>query len=118
MAERGEDIATRVGCMNCHSIDGRMHIGPTWAGMFGSARPLTRGTSVTADETYLTRSIMDPQADIVAGFDPVMPSYQGLIGGGEISAIVEFIKTLRDRSPPALIPEWTGTPPPTIGRTP
>jgi cytochrome c oxidase subunit 2 len=118
MAERGEEIATRVGCMSCHSVDGRKHIGPTWAGMFGSKRQLTRGDSVLADETYITRSIMDPQADVVAGFDPVMPSYQGLIGGGEVSAVVAFIKSLRDSNPPQLIPEWNDQIPATVGRTP
>jgi cytochrome c oxidase subunit 2 len=50
---------------------------------------------VVADESYLTRSMMDPGADIVAGYQNVMPTFQGRIPPPEVASIVEFIKTLR-----------------------
>jgi len=48
------------------------------------------GTTVTVDENYLRSSIVDPQAQIVAGFDPVMPTYQGRLKDKEITAIIEL----------------------------
>jgi cytochrome c oxidase subunit 2 len=49
---------------------------------------------VTATEAYLTQSMMEPQADVVAGFDPVMPTYLGELTSAEVAGIVEFIKSL------------------------
>lgn len=95
LAAQGMRVAAEKGCLGCHSIDGRPHIGPTWRGLFGSRVALQDGTEVAADEAYITRSMMDPEAQIVAGFQPVMPSFLGQIGAAETAAIVEFIKSLQ-----------------------
>ena len=96
MAQRGREVATREGCMNCHTLDGRPHIGPSWYHLYNTMVPLSNGKQVYADEAYLTKSMMDPMADIVAGYQPVMPTYQGILQAPDAAAIVEFIKTLRD----------------------
>jgi cytochrome c oxidase subunit II len=96
LAEMGEQIAVDQGCLRCHTTDGTPHIGPTFAGVFMSEVLLDDGRRVVADETYLTESMMDPRAKIRAGFEPVMPSYRGLLTAAETGALVEFIRSLRD----------------------
>ncbi len=106
MSDDGRAAASRYGCFSCHTIDGQKHIGPTWQGLYESLVPLTGGHVVRADEDYLTRSMMDPLADVVAGYAPVMPVYQGVLPEPEVAAIVEFIKSLRFdvTSPEVLLP--------------
>lgn len=94
MAEAGKTAAADYGCFSCHTIDGQPHIGPTWRGLFGKRVQLEDGKTVVADEQYLTRSMMDPQGQIVAGYRPVMPTYLGQLPQPEAAAIVEFIKSL------------------------
>jgi cytochrome c oxidase subunit 2 len=97
LAERGGRLAVRYGCTACHTIDGQPHIGPSWAGTFGSVRTFADGETTVADESYLTESMMDPEERRVAGFEAVMPTYRGLIQGPEVAALVAYIKSLRDR---------------------
>ncbi len=70
--------AEGFGCVACHSSDGTPGVGPTWQGLYLRQEPMTDGSTPTADETYLTNSIYDPNAHIVAGFNPnIMPqNYQ------------------------------------------
>ncbi len=96
LAAIGERVAARAGCMRCHTADGTPHIGPTWAGLFETTIPLANGTRVVADSAYLTRSMMDPMADVHRGFLPVMPSYQGKLSAADVGAILEYIRSLRD----------------------
>lgn len=100
MAERGERLANKYGCFRCHTTDGTPHIGPTWAGDFGTRVLLKSGKKVEVDAAYITRSIMDPMVQVRAGFKPVMPTYQGLISSGEVGAIVEYIRSLQKPPPP------------------
>jgi cytochrome c oxidase subunit II len=71
--ERGELWATEFACAGCHTTDGATGAGPTWQGLFGREEQMTDGSTITVDEAYLTESILDPNAHIVAGFNPVMP---------------------------------------------
>lgn len=98
LAAVGRSVAADAGCLRCHTVDGTPHIGPTWAGLYGATIPLQGGARVVADPQYLTKSMMDPAADIHLGFPNVMPSYQGLLTAPQIGAIVEFIHSLRDVS--------------------
>jgi cytochrome c oxidase subunit 2 len=91
----GRKYAADYGCLNCHTADGRRHIGPSWASLYGSVEHLTDGSDVVADPAYLTQSMMEPRVRIVAGFDPVMPSFQGVLQPAETAAIIEFIRSLR-----------------------
>jgi cytochrome c oxidase subunit 2 len=95
----GENVARRRECVACHTIDGQRHVGPTWAGLYGSWVTMDDGRRVRADEEYLTRSMMEPNADVVAGFKSVMPSYFGVLTQPEVAALVEYIKSLRDEPP-------------------
>jgi cytochrome c oxidase subunit 2 len=109
LVAEGRDVAARRGCLNCHTLDGQAHIGPTWAGLYGSQVPLEGGRVVVADDAYLTRSMMEPQADVVAGFKPVMPTYRGVLDEPEVAALVELIRSLQDTryAPSILLPPVT-----------
>lgn len=94
-AARGEALAAQVGCLACHTIDGALGIGPTWRGLAGSNRPLDSGETVAADDEYLRQAIVDPEASIVFGFEPVMPTeYSDRLSNEEINDLVEYIKSL------------------------
>jgi cytochrome c oxidase subunit 2 len=72
--------------------------------------PLASGETVRVDGAYLTESMMDPRVKIRRGFSPLMPSYLGKIRAAETAAIIEYIRSLRDREPDpaALTPEIDG----------
>lgn len=94
LVDLGMRVAARHGCFGCHSPSGAEYIAPTWRGAFGARVRLEGGETVRVDEAYLTESMMDPGARIVAGFAPLMPSYRGLLDPGEVAALVEYIKSL------------------------
>jgi cytochrome c oxidase subunit 2 len=93
-AEAGELLYKQRGCAQCHSVDGASGIGPTFQGLWGRQENLLGGGTLVADEEYIRESILYPQAKVVAGYDPVMPTYKGRIKDEEILAIIEYIKTL------------------------
>ncbi len=94
LAVTGMRVAAEKGCLRCHTTDGTRHIGPTWAGLFGSRVEFADGTSAVAGAAYLTDSMMDPRAQVVRGFAPVMPSFAGQLDAAEAAALVELIKSL------------------------
>lgn len=72
--ERGEQFYTELGCAGCHTVDGTVKVGPTWQGIYGREEALTDGTTVVVDDDYIRHSIIAPNDQIVAGFNPnVMP---------------------------------------------
>ena len=107
----GMVAAGALGCLRCHSLDGSRYIGPTWAGLFGSHVPLANGATALANEAFLTESMMDPMARLHDGYQPVMPTYKGRMTPGQVAAILELIKSVRDV--PARPPETSGGP--TVG---
>ena len=94
-AEVGEHLYRTRGCAQCHSVDGSAGVGPSFRGVFGSTVHLRGGGTVLADENYIRESVLDPQAKVVAGFDPVMPTYKGSLSDQDISAIVAYLKSLK-----------------------
>jgi cytochrome c oxidase subunit 2 len=96
MARLGQAVAADQGCLRCHTLDGTEHIGPSFAGLYMATIPLAGGRTITADEAYLSESMMDPLAKVHAGYSPVMPSYFGRLQPSEVSAMVQLIKALRD----------------------
>jgi cytochrome c oxidase subunit 2 len=93
---RGQQLAQQYGCANCHSTDGSSNIGPTWLHLYGSTVNLSDGTSVTADDTYLSNSILDPNFQIVAGFPAnVMPNFSNVLTQTDVAALQAYIKTLK-----------------------
>ena len=92
--EAGEKLFTARGCPQCHTVDGSAGIGPSLSGLYGSSHVLADGASVIVDENYVRESILEPQAKVSAGFEPVMPTYQGRLEDEEITAIIAYMKTL------------------------
>jgi cytochrome c oxidase subunit 2 len=92
LAELGRMLYESRGCVTCHSIDGTRGQGPSFTGIFGETQTMNDGSSVVVDENYIRQSILEPQANIVAGFEGIMPTFQGLLRDREISALIEFIK--------------------------
>lgn len=90
---QGQILAVQNGCIGCHSIDGTPLTGPTWFGLYESQRQLEDGGSVAADDVYITESILDPLAKIVAGYPPVMPPYD--LTDEQIANLIAYIKTLK-----------------------
>jgi len=76
-AERGETWYTTQGCAGCHSVDGSALVGPTWLNVYGREEALESGETVIADDEYIKDSILNPNADIVAGYAPSMPAIYG-----------------------------------------
>lgn len=94
-AELGEKLYKGKGCNACHSVDGSVVIGPSFKGLYEREGELEDGASYTADENYIMQSILEPQEQIVKGFQPVMPSFKGILSDAEITAIIAYIKTLK-----------------------
>jgi len=88
----GRQIAQEQGCMSCHREEGDGGVGPSWAGRAGSEVELDDGTVVVADEEYLTRSIVEPNAQIVKGYRGVMPERS--LDPDEVAAIVAYLQEL------------------------
>lgn len=93
--ELGEKVYASKGCNACHSLDGTAKVGPSWKGLYGATRKFTDGKSLIADDNYIRESIMDPKAKVVAGFQPVMPTFAGLLNDREVTGVIEYIKKLK-----------------------
>jgi cytochrome c oxidase subunit II len=93
MSEVGAMLVTRR-CGGCHSVDGRAGIGPTFRGIWDHEVRLRGQPPLVVDENYIRESIMLPQAKVVEGFEPVMPTFKGQLKDQEITAIIEYIKGL------------------------
>lgn len=88
----GKNVYEKKGCNTCHSIDGSPKIGPTWKATFGKDVPLAAGGTVKMDEAYIRQSILNPQAQLHAGFPPSMPITP--LNDGEIQGVIDYIKSL------------------------
>ena len=92
----GKELLEKHGCLGCHSLDGSPKAGPTFKGIWGrSVTVVTDGKerSVTVDEAYLRRSILEPNADVVKGFQPIMPSFSGKLSDADLAAIIGFFRS-------------------------
>jgi cytochrome c oxidase subunit 2 len=92
--EAGQKLYQVRGCQQCHSVDGSAKTGPSFLGLFGRSGQMADGTTVVADENYIRESILEPANKVVAGYEPVMPTYQGRVKDAEITAIIEYLKSL------------------------
>lgn len=82
------------GCTQCHTIDGTKLVGPSFKGFRARERRLKDGTPIVADDAYIVESILDPQAKVLDGFEPVMPSFKGRLHEKEIAGLVAFIQSM------------------------
>ena len=90
---RGKQVANDNGCAACHTTSGSKSTGPTWKGLAGSTVELADGTTVTADDEYLRRSITDPKAQIVDGYPSGrMPSYD--LSDADLDNLIAYLHEL------------------------
>jgi cytochrome c oxidase subunit II len=94
LASNGEKLFTSLGCVTCHSGQNGAR-GPNLAGVFGNPVKLSDGRTVVADENYVRESILNPQAKIVAGFGPIMPTFTGQINEESLIQLVAYVKGLQ-----------------------
>jgi cytochrome c oxidase subunit 2 len=93
VTEAGGQLFEQLGCATCHrQVPGAL--GPSLTRVFGSTVELHDGRTVVADEAYLRESIVDPRAKLVKGYQPVMPTFQGLVGEEGLMQLVAYIKSL------------------------
>jgi cytochrome c oxidase subunit 2 len=90
--ELGQKMYNQQGCSTCHTLDGTPKTGPSFKGIFGKTESLADGSSVVIDENYIKESILEPQAKIVQGFTPAMPTFKGKLSDKKIGGLIEFIK--------------------------
>lgn len=97
-AATGKRIMQNIGCFACHTIDGTKLVGPSYKGIWGEEQTvITNGKErqVTVDEEYIHRSIFEPNADIVKGFNKgLMVTYEGQLSDEDVDNIIEYLKTL------------------------
>ncbi len=93
-AVAGEKLFADLGCVTCHSAGAQARC-PDLAGLFGRTVTLTTGQTLTADEGYIRESILTPGAKIVAGYENIMPTYQGLVNEEGVLQLITYIKSLQ-----------------------
>lgn len=91
-SQRGEVLFAKLGCGGCHWSE--VNTAPSLEGLFGSTATLADGRRVAVDEAYLRRAIRAPQEQSVAGYKPVMPSYDAVINTAELEDLVAYLKSL------------------------
>jgi cytochrome c oxidase subunit II len=93
LASTGEKYFQHYGCATCHRTDmaGR---GPNLVGVFGKPQLLEDGRTISADETYIRESILNPGAKVVSGFKNIMPTFEGQIDEDGMVALVQYVKAL------------------------
>jgi cytochrome c oxidase subunit 2 len=93
LSATGEKVFAELGCATCHRSDTQGR-GPNLHGVFGKPVQLEDGRTVAADENYLRECILDPGAKRVKGFQPIMPTFQGLVSEEQVNALVAYIKSI------------------------
>ena len=93
MVTDGQRVFAQLGCSSCHRSDTQGR-GPSLAGVYGHQVALDDGQTVVANENYVRESIMNPGAQVVAGFTPIMPTYNGIVSEDQMLSLMQYIKSL------------------------
>jgi cytochrome c oxidase subunit II len=93
LASQGEKLFQKYACNTCHMDNGTGR-GPMLAGSYGRTRPLAGGASVAVDDNYIRESILNPQAKIAAGFQPIMPTFQGQVSEEDLIRLLAYVKSI------------------------
>lgn len=93
-AATGQKLFQQFGCANCHRFDTQGR-GPNLVGVYGRPVLLSTGKTIVADDAYVRESILNPGAQVVAGFQPIMPSFQGIVTEDQMLSLIAYIKSLR-----------------------
>jgi cytochrome c oxidase subunit II len=94
LAENGSKLFASLACNTCHRPDAQGR-GPVLEGLFGKTVTLQSGETVTVDEAYVRESILNPSAKVAAGFQPIMPTFQGLVTEEQLLELIEYVKSLQ-----------------------
>lgn len=98
MAANGEKYFQELGCTTCHRPDSGAR-GPNLEGLYGRPVRLSDGRTVLADDNYIRESVLDPAAKVVSGFQPIMPTFQGVVTSEEdMLQLIAYIKSLGEQS--------------------
>jgi cytochrome c oxidase subunit 2 len=97
LAAEGEQLFRRYGCSGCHEPGSTVRA-PNLSGVFGSPVPLSDGSVVVADERYVRDSILDPKAQVAAGYSPVMPTFKGEVSEDDLAKLVAYIESIGPNS--------------------
>lgn len=92
-AAQGQRLFQELGCDGCHT-GAPDAVGPPLQGIIGEEVRLQSGETVTVDEAYLRESILNPEAKIVEGYQPIMPSFQGEVSEEQLAALIAYIESL------------------------
>jgi cytochrome c oxidase subunit 2 len=98
LAAAGAALFQQHACNSCHRPDSQAR-GPNLEGLFGRTITLSSGRTIVADESYIRESILNPTAKLVEGFQPIMPTYQGLITEEGVLEIIAYIRSLQHPNP-------------------
>jgi len=96
----GEKLFAEKACSTCHLSNGTGRA-PSLNGVYGGSVHLADGSNVTADDAYIRESILVPSAKIVAGYQPLMPAFQGQLTEEQIMSLTAYIKSLQSQPVPA-----------------
>jgi cytochrome c oxidase subunit 2 len=99
LAAAGEKLFADLACNTCHRADAQGR-GPVLQNLFGRTIALQSGETVAADEAYIRESILTPAVKVVAGFQPIMPAFQGLVSEEGLLELIEYVKSLHTETPP------------------
>jgi cytochrome c oxidase subunit 2 len=94
LTSAGEKLFTDLTCNSCHRLDAQGR-GPVLAGLSGKSVTLQNGDTVAVDEAYIRESILQPSAKVVAGYQPIMPTFQGVVSEEQLVELVEYVKSLK-----------------------
>jgi cytochrome c oxidase subunit 2 len=94
MIAQGKKLVEAKNCVACHSANGKRGVGPTFLGLSKSQAELADGSKINRDDNYLRESLMNPQARVVKGFAPAMPSFKGQLSEFELNSVLEYLKSL------------------------
>jgi cytochrome c oxidase subunit II len=94
MEASGKMLFSKNQCDTCHG-----QRAPTLSGIYGRKTLLADGSTVIADENYLRESILQPNAKMVAGYPPLMPTYQGQLTEEQITELIAYMKSLQTAAP-------------------
>jgi cytochrome c oxidase subunit 2 len=98
LASTGAKLFAQHACNTCHRPDSLAR-GPNLEGLFGQTVRLQDGRTIVADESYIRESIVMPNAKTVMGFQPIMPTFQGLISEEGLLQLVAYVKSLSKAAP-------------------
>jgi cytochrome c oxidase subunit 2 len=100
LADRGGALFQQLACNTCH-LDSGQGRGPSLQNIWGKPVELSDGSTVIVDETYVRESILNSQAKVVRGFQPLMPTFQGLISEEGLVSLIEYVRSLSPSASPA-----------------